>query len=77
MMTIHVMLLYPDAPHTFGQGEILLTRQQANQWLKWIAPTHPDIGWAVIISAVVIVFAALARPRQPERLPLEAPSASP
>lgn len=77
MMTIHVMLLYPDAREMFGQGEILLTRQTANQWLKWIAPTHPDIGWAVIVSALVIVFAALARPRAEPKLPLEATAAKP
>ena len=73
MMTIHVMLLYPDAREMFGVGEILLTRQTANQWLKWIAPTHPDIGWAVIVSAVLIVFAALVTPRSrpSPTLPLE------
>lgn len=72
LMTLHVMLLYPDAPHLFGTEGFMLTQATAARWLKWIAPTHPDLGWATCLSALVVLFGALARPR-PALPPLATP----
>jgi hypothetical protein len=64
IMTLHVMLSNPDARELFGKPPYLLTRETARHWLMLIGPTFPAIGWAVCLSAVVTLVAALTWTRR-------------
>ena len=64
-MTIHVMLNGPArrGPWYAPEG-VLLTQETAKKWLRWCDATHPDLAWAVIVCAGVVLYLTLARPRR-------------
>ncbi len=41
-----------------------ITRETAEQWYAWIAPTHPDIAWAIVVCLLVYLYVTLCPPRR-------------